>query len=435
MRFEDVLMFFAGVITVIADAYIVFNYFNSFYERKDNYKVYLIGVFTYMISMLIMSYIDIPNKAYINLPIFACVIGSLALLLYKGSARTIIISTMIYLLFYLVGEMIVFFSINLLFSATVESLQESIVHNLPYLLYDRILLFLLFKAVIQMGKSSHNRLLPKDFMALTFVSVISLYIILTIFLQDSFGDDISELMNFFVSLGLFVANVIIYNLFQKSTKYARIEVEQSLILQNIESSEKRYGEVVAIQNQTKSMLHDINNHIACAKGMIEDREGVAAKYIDELEQKVGHYASQAVFGNSIIDTILYSKTAKAEELGIDIFTSLDMDKNIKIDPVDICTIFSNALDNAIEACEEIEKERRFIRLKAVQSEDILYIKVVNSSANRNKIGDEFRTTKREKIRHGIGLKSIQAAVESYSGSIRTEYKDGVFELSIMLNKI
>jgi hypothetical protein len=150
--------------------------------------------------------------------------------------------------------------------------------------------------------------MTKDFLALTFVSFVSLYIMMTFIIKDSISDNTAAIMNLCISFGLFIANIFIFNLFLKSAKYAKIEMEQSLILQNIESSEKRYGEVVAIQNQIRGMWHDINNHISVVKGMIATEEGSAAKYIDELEKKVGEYASQVAFGNTIIDSVLYTKT-------------------------------------------------------------------------------------------------------------------------------
>lgn len=429
MSAQNVYIELVKILTVSADAYILFDYFDAFYQRKWEGIKFLAGVFSYMLIMMLSSYIGIP---YINLIIATAVVLFCALVFYKGSVRSRILSTFVYITFIIICDMIVVFSINLLVPATVQELHADEAHNIPFLIYAKILTFVIFRGVVQMKKSSQSKLLKKDFFALIFVSLISLYIVLTLFLGDSIKHDSKAIINFFICIGLFISNIVIFRLFLKSSKYAQIEMEQSLILQNIETSKKRYSEVITIQNQIKNMWHDINNHIACVKGMIGSNEGEAAKYIDEIEKKVGDYVSQITFGNSVIDTILYIKTAKAKELGIDINMTLDMDKNI-INPVDLCTIFSNALDNAIEACEEVEEGKRFVRLKAVQNEGILYIKIINSSLDRKKNGDSYRTTKKDKKRHGIGLKSIQSAVDTYSGSMQIEHNNGVFELSILLN--
>lgn len=430
MHNEELIVTITKILTVGADAYIVFDYFDAFYQRKVSQLRFYIGVLSYMVLMMISSYISVPN---IHSVIAVIMIVSLGLLLYRGAIRSIIISLAIYLLLMLACEAIVYFSVNLLTTVSIVELQETIVNNIPFLVYAKIVQFVLFKSIQQMKRTSQSRLMAKDFLSLISISVISLYTMLFLLVRDSLGRQYVDISNFLISIGLLVANLIIFNLFLKSTKYAKIEMEQSLILQNMESSEKRYEEVVAIQNQIRNMWHDINNHISAVKGMIALNDEEAERYIGELEQKMREYATHTAFGNTVLDTVIYTKTAKARELGIEISSSLDMDKNIKIDPIDLCTIFSNALDNAIEACMEIKEGRKFIYIKAVQRERILFIKIINSSLDRVKKGDGFQTTKKEKKLHGIGLKSIQNAVENYAGNMQTEYKDGIFELSIMLN--
>lgn len=430
MNNEDLIVTITKILTVGADAYIVFDYFDAFYRRKVGQLKFYIGVLSYMALMMLVSYISVSNVHFV---IAVIMIVSLGLLLYRGGVRSIIISCAIYLLLMLASEAIVYFSVNLLTTVSIKEQQETIAYNIPFLVYAKIVQFVIFKSIQQMKQASQSRLMTKDFMALISISFISLYTILLLLAKDDLGNKYVDISNFLISIGLLVANLIIFSLFLKSTKYAKIEMEQSLILQNIETSEKRYEEVIAIQNQIRNMWHDINNHISAVKGMIALNDEEAERYIGELEQKMREYASHTAFGNSVLDTVIYSKTAKAKELGIEISSSLDMDKNINIDPIDLCTIFSNALDNAIEACEEIKEGKRFIYIKAVQREGILYIKIINSSLQSVKKGDGFPTTKKQKELHGIGLKSIQNAVDSYAGNLRAEYEDGIFELSIILN--
>jgi len=300
---EEFYIVLVKIVTVSADAYIVFDYFDAFYQRKLQGKRFLAGVIAYMVMMMLTSYIELP---YLNVVMAFTMVLFSALFLYSGNVRSKILSAFAYIVFALVCELIIYFSINLLIPATVQELHEVNVFNIHFMIYAKILTFIIFKGVAQMKRSSQNRLLPKDFLALIFVTFISLYIIATLMIEDGISQNTEAVVKFFVSIGLFISNIIIFNLFLKSTKYAKIEIEQSLILQNIESSEKRYGEVIAIQNQIKSMWHDINNHITCVKGMLGSDEGTAARYIDEIEKKVGDYAAQVTFGNSIIDTILYT---------------------------------------------------------------------------------------------------------------------------------
>lgn len=427
---EELIVGITKVLTVAVDLYILFDYFDAFYRRKVGLARVAIGALVYMVLMLISSYLPEYN---INSIVAAVLIITLSQLIYRGGRHAIFLSAVIYILFVIASELIVFFSVNLLTDVSVDELTETAAYNIPYIIYAKAVQFAVFKGIQQTQKRSQNRLMTKDFLALILISLVSLFTMISLIMRGWLDDSQIAVSNFFISIGLLFTNIIIYTLFLKSAKFARIEKEQSLIVQNIEYSKNKYNEIVSMKNQIRNMWHDINNHITVVKGMISENNEDAAKYIGELEEKIDEYYASTIFGNTILDTVIYSKTVKAKECGIDIKTTLDMDKNIPVSPVDICTIFSNALDNAIEACEGVEEGKRFIYTRAVQNEGILYIKIVNSSPERKKRGDGFPTTKVHKDRHGIGMKSILNAVENYAGSVKAEYEDGVFTFSAILN--
>ena len=88
--------------------------------------------------------------------------------------------------------------------------------------------------------------------------------------------------------------------------------------------------------------------------------------------------------------------------------------------MDICSIFGNALDNAIEHVLLIlEEEKRLIHLSVSAKRNFVFIKVENYCEtvickNEQKL---ITTTKTDKQNHGFGLRSIGAAVEKYGGTM------------------
>ena len=88
---------------------------------------------------------------------------------------------------------------------------------------------------------------------------------ISLIMRGRLDDSQIAVSNFFISIGLLFTNIIIYTLFLKSAKFARIEKEQSLIVQNIEYSKNKYNEIVSMKNQIRNMWHDINNHITVVK--------------------------------------------------------------------------------------------------------------------------------------------------------------------------
>lgn len=58
-------------------------------------------------------------------------------------------------------------------------------------------------------------------------------------------------------------------------------------------------------------------------------------------------------GNPALDAIISAKQAVVAQKGIAFHYQLQIPKQLPIAPEDICVIFGNALDNAIEACEHV----------------------------------------------------------------------------------
>lgn len=102
--------------------------------------------------------------------------------------------------------------------------------------------------------------------------------------------------------------------------------------------------------------------------------------------------------------------------------------------MDICSIFGNALDNAIECEKKIEdKERRLIHVTVTQQKSFLMIRVENYFEGDLKFREGSpATTKKDKRMHGYGIKSIRYTVNKYGGALHINHKDNWFELQILI---
>ena len=117
-----------------------------------------------------------------------------------------------------------------------------------------------------------------------------------------------------------------------------------------------------------------------------------------------------------------------------------LDGGLDMKPVDICTIFANAIDNAIEACEKLEeKSDRWIKLSIKRTDRFFSINLCNSMLDDKKQsvvhrlfggGDRF-TTKEDKSLHGYGTQNMQKVISKYDGIEKVNAENGVFTLSII----
>lgn len=102
--------------------------------------------------------------------------------------------------------------------------------------------------------------------------------------------------------------------------------------------------------------------------------------------------------------------------------------------IDICNIFGNALDNAIENVALVEDlEKRMIHMQVFTQGKLLFISISNYCSHPIKIKNGYPvTTKVDRKNHGFGIKSIDYAVKKYGGSISFGVEKDMFELKILI---
>ena len=99
---------------------------------------------------------------------------------------------------------------------------------------------------------------------------------------------------------------------------------------------------------------------------------------------------------------------------------------MSVTAVDLYILLGNTLDNAIEACESLPEEERYIHLRFGTFHEILFLQIKNPYA------EDYPQRSKGK-NHGYGLQNVQRCVNKYEGHMATEQKDGVFTLWLRLN--
>lgn len=177
----------------------------------------------------------------------------------------------------------------------------------------------------------------------------------------------------------------------------------------------------------RKMYHDMKNQLMILEG---DKDVFKKEYSREVLKKLETMNQFYHTGLPFLDSLLFNAKRKAEERGIafDVVISEGCLSFMKEDDVNV--IFSNAILNAIEACEKIQEKPKRIQIKAGKNleDTLLYFK--NTVAEERKKGS-FTTNKQNKKMHGIGLTSIQEVVEKYNGYVSIVEENGSFQLAIL----
>lgn len=206
-------------------------------------------------------------------------------------------------------------------------------------------------------------------------------------------------------------------------------VQTTYKVQELEVQRNYYMDRMKDEERVRSVYHDLKNHLLVLQANVNNSQETLQS-IETLQSQIEEYENYQHTGNAYLDIILRDKARQAHEKRIDFTALLHFEAGSFIEPLDISTIFGNALDNAIEASEKLPVEKRMITVKAACIRDMIVVTVVNNAPDE--IMHNSRTTKTDSFLHGFGLSNIKKTVEKYDGQCTTKAENGTFVLKIMI---
>ena len=217
-------------------------------------------------------------------------------------------------------------------------------------------------------------------------------------------------------------------LFKKSSMRKELETIQLLWHQQ-KGQYQLSKETIELINHK---CHDLKHQVQAIRVVKDEKE--RETYLEKIEKSVQIYSAIVRTGNEILDTILTEKSLICENSGIHINCVADGSLLAFMNPVDLYTLFGNALDNAIEAVRKLEsKEKRVIDIMLYERQSFLMLQIVNPMCGEVKFEDGLPlTTKAKNGYHGYGMKSMLHTIQKYEGHLTTEVKNGCFYFNVML---
>ncbi|MGN0691700.1 MAG: sensor histidine kinase [Oscillospiraceae bacterium] len=190
-----------------------------------------------------------------------------------------------------------------------------------------------------------------------------------------------------------------------------------------------YAEVGRKYEETRKIRHDINNHLSALGILLNEGKTAEAKaYLGEISEELALQKPPAATGRPVLDALLLSKVRTAENENIKLEITIGSDLPESIPDYDLCGIFGNIIDNAIEACEKCED--RYIQLAVKKQLDMLCIFCENSYVGT--VSSDFETSKSDRSSHGFGIKRIEQLAEKHGGIVKISADNGIFSISVLI---
>ncbi|MBD5551293.1 MAG: sensor histidine kinase [Lachnospiraceae bacterium] len=315
---------------------------------------------------------------------------------------------------------------------------------LDYQFYLSAVLRLLFSVFLYIiirfwGPDTETELGNSLWHLMSFLTLAPLGIVLSIVLippQEWIPKSLLPLYTVLLLLALFSFMALLWAI-------AVLSKQQKLEQQNLyaEMNQNYYESLKRQHFEIRRLKHDLSNHLHTLSLLPEqEKDG----YISQLLESPGFTQRTDYCGDMTVNAVLSIKDPIIQESGISLTLKLDIPEELPFEKSDICVMFANALDNAIESCLKFPKEQRFIELTARHQKGILALSIKNPTQNSETISSKIKegkpsenfpsSTKSDKKHHGYGLRSIETIVQHYQGSLEINASDGVFELFLYLQE-
>ncbi len=263
-----------------------------------------------------------------------------------------------------------------------------------------------------------------------FLVLLSVYYVLeyglTVYtnLLYSGGAVVADFMDSFIVLMYFIFSIL---LLEFSSQKNKMERKNIILSSSAAQAQKEVAQLLRSERQTAIYRHDLRHHMNFIKGCLtENKIKDAQDYINEICEDIERLKIKKYCENQSVNLIFSSYAEKAENENIKTNISVTATDFSRFQITDICSLFSNALENAINACMDMEnKEKCYINAKIYDKNNRLCINIANSYEKEPVFENEVPVSYGKN--HGIGVKSMISVVEKYDGVYRFFANDREFK--------
>lgn len=242
-----------------------------------------------------------------------------------------------------------------------------------------------------------------------------------------------------LGLGTLMFNWLIYNVTKESLYRNQQEIIWKMKEEEFYKSNFYINNVKEILQTIRAEKHELNNYLSTLYGLIYlGNYNEAKEYITKINNRISFMNNIIETNNPIITAILNIQRNKAFLEGIQMEIDIDeLPEELPFDSVDLSIVIGNLLNNAMEACISLgkDKPRRIQFSMGIEKEElIIYIK--NSKSNLRKLDVKEIiggfTTKEDKESHGFGLRNVNFIINQYNGTLNLEDLGNEFRVYITL---
>lgn len=405
-------------------AYVLYKYMHIFYsDRKVNQSIEFMAYIGYfLVITAIHIFLDVP---------FIVMVANLLLLflltmMYDGNLKKSILTVAVIYFTLMIVET--------LFAFLTSYLKLNIMKPFPYesefgIIVIRIASLALVLLVQGFKNVKYEVLMPNVYW-LSLLAIPSGTVVLLFSIFSSSNVSHTTLL---ICMGCALAiNILTFFLYDEISSLLVNQMEQRLAQEQSRFYEHQVQIMKKSLESIRMLRHDLKNKLSPLYGLAQS--GQSEELLKQLSELTSFYGVNQEYvnsGNNTIDSIINFKLNSSKNLNILVSTDILIPEELSLKTFDIAVILGNLLDNAIEAVANIDD--RWIDIKLRYTKGRLIIEINNSYDGKlKKLDGHFISCKTDKENHGLGLKSVEAALKNYDGAMQISHDPSKFTVKALL---
>lgn len=241
---------------------------------------------------------------------------------------------------------------------------------------------------------------------------------------------ISIILAAFMVLAYYLV-IIIY--FRQAQQQFLLQSEQQLLQTQVNALISQSDAVKNAEEEIAIYRHDMRHYIQNIQALLQSGDmKTAIGFLGKYNEMFANTKVPCYCENRTINAILSYYLQNAQKEGIEVKTKLNIAEELPVDAIEICTVFANAIENAVNACRKIpEEEKKTIELICVSKPHFVF-EIANTFIGDVQFDENGFPLSKDKG-HGIGTMSIAAFVKKNDAIIGYKTIDGIFRVRILLN--
>lgn len=232
-----------------------------------------------------------------------------------------------------------------------------------------------------------------------------------------------QLMPFVTSIFYFAFVLLYYVEIQRQVSVQR---ERDMLKTQLMQAQTEFTSMRHMQQNAAAYRHDMRHHLALLQSLAsEERLADIKEYLRTVQSDMDSITPIRFCENETVNLILSAFAAKANQSEILLTIDAKLPNSLTLSDTELCSLLSNALENAINACENItNRSERYIKLRMYSKNNKLCIDIRNRYHTEPIFNQGLPVSNEQG--HGFGTKSMAHIVEKHGGVFQFSVKDGLF---------